>query len=54
MANDNIQCPVCGETLSAYTNFCPSCSFEIHIFPNEIPNALREMEEQRDRYAKNT
>jgi len=54
MANDNIQCPVCGETLSAYTNFCPSCSFEIHILPNEIPNALREMEEQRVRYAKNT
>lgn len=54
MANDNIQCPVCGETLSAYTNFCPSCSFEIHILPNDIPNALREMEEQRVRYAKNT
>ena len=54
MATDSIQCPVCGETLSAYTNFCPSCSFEIHILPNEIPNALREMEEQRVRYAKNT
>lgn len=54
MATESIQCPVCGETLSAYTNFCPSCSFEIHILPNEIPNALREMEEQRVRYAKNT
>ena len=54
MATDTIQCPVCGEQLSAYTNFCPSCSFEIHILPNDIPNALREMEEQRVRYAKNT
>ena len=54
MATDSIQCPVCGEQLSAYTNFCPSCSFEIHILPNDIPNALREMEEQRVRYAKNT
>ena len=54
MATDSIQCPVCGDTLSAYTNFCPSCSFEIHILPNEIPNALREMEELRVRYAKNT
>lgn len=54
MATDSIQCPVCGEELSAYTNFCPSCSFEIHILPNDIPNALREMEEQRVRYAKNT
>ena len=52
MATDSIQCPVCGETLSAYTNFCPSCSFEIHILPNEIPNGVREMEEQRVRYAK--
>lgn len=54
MATDSIQCPVCGEQLSAYTNFCPSCSFEIHILPNDIPNALREMEEQRVRYARNT
>ena len=54
MASDSIQCPVCGETMSAYTPYCPSCSFEIHILPNEAPHAVQEMENQRVRYAKNT
>ena len=54
MASDSIQCPVCGETMSAYTPYCPSCSFDIHILPNEAPHAVQEMENQRVRYAKNT
>ncbi len=54
MTNDTIQCPVCGEKLSEYTAFCPSCSFEIHVLPNEVPQAVLEMENQRVRYAKNT
>lgn len=54
VASGNIQCPVCGEKMSSYMSFCPSCSFEIHILPDEIPQALKEMEEQRVRYARNS
>lgn len=53
-ASSTIQCPVCGEKMTSYMSFCPSCSFEIHILPDDIPQALLEMEEQRVRYAKNS
>ena len=54
MANNTIQCPVCGENMQSYMSFCPACSFEIHILPDGAPQSIKDLEEERVRYAKNS
>lgn len=46
------KCPVCGETMSLFLPYCPKCSFEVHILPDNTPVNIRKIEEERVRVAK--
>lgn len=49
---NNKQCPICGSNMSPEYNLCTSCGWISFIFPSEIPDELRAMEEVRFRAAK--
>ncbi len=45
MAKVTIKCPVCGETLE--NGLCPKCGYLRLIFPEAIPQFLKEVEQRR-------
>ena len=52
MSKDKIKCPVCGQEVEPEITICPSCSFEIHILPSDLPAEIEELEKRRVEYGK--
>lgn len=48
-----MNCPICKTELKLTDTFCPICGFEIHILPDNVSDAVKEYEKDREARYKN-
>ena len=48
-----LKCPVCGTQVPVNEFFCPTCGFELHILPDNVPAEVLEYENKRTEAARN-
>ena len=51
MAKVSSNCPICGQAHTLEEQYCPRCSWEYRLFPDEVSPIILQMEKEReDRY----